>query len=67
MHRSPNLAQDDQLEPESGDLQEDICGRHFLFDEKCKKEDFIFHGEEPICKIIFPPTQKMLLKFDKNK
>eukprot|EP00064_Thunnus_orientalis_P002148 superscaffoldBa00000149_g2155 len=32
---SPNLAKDDRLEAENNGSEKDICGRHFLFDEKC--------------------------------
>lgn len=37
MCRSPNLAKDDKLESENNDPGQDISGRHFLFDKKCKE------------------------------
>ncbi|KAI3355233.1 hypothetical protein L3Q82_018090 [Scortum barcoo] len=34
---SPNLAKDDDVESENNELEKDLCGRHFLFDEKCMR------------------------------
>ncbi|XP_022050722.2 uncharacterized protein si:ch211-171b20.3 isoform X2 [Acanthochromis polyacanthus] len=34
---TPNLTKDDNLESENNDLEKGICGRHFLFDEKCAR------------------------------
>ncbi|XP_068438092.1 uncharacterized protein si:ch211-171b20.3 [Clinocottus analis] len=34
---SPNVTSEVRLEPESNDLNKDICGRHFLFDKPCAK------------------------------
>lgn len=35
LRRPPNLSKDDKVELENKE-PEDMCGKHFLFDNKCK-------------------------------
>lgn len=42
--RSPDLARDDTVASEFVP-EKDICGRHFLFDKKCKGNLEVFHNK----------------------